>query len=309
MISYREKKERERLILSTLYVFGSTLIVFGILYLFNLLKFEDFHEYTGPVKITFGSPDVTEDVTPILKKQEIPREIEKPQPDKEILPEPEVVKEPEIVESVSNEIKKDTPVKKETKKPEVVKPAEVTPPAEPVPVIQNGRENGNSHETSFESSSSKIGRRAYFPISQFMPLPETVSIDIFSLIEGDVTGFGDSSYNRSFFKKYYSDRGSYYSLNGDVPLQNRPDLWAILDKAGYNLDDADYKKDRRLKPVIISFEINSNSGGVNSIKSAEIVSSSGDREIDEAVLYGFKQSTYSNSTDQSVKGRFKYSFN
>lgn len=304
MNSYREKKERERLIFSSMTVFGATVLIFSVAYLLDLLKFEDFNEYTGPVKITFGSPDASVETLPV--KRPIVETVED-----EVVPEQELAIEPlpevdnEVLESKSHEIKNNIPKIEEKEIVKRVKKVVEEPIKEPKPIVQKGRESGNSHETSFASSSSKVGRSAYFPISQFMPLPKSISMDIFALIDGDVTGFDDPDYNRDFFKKYYMDRGSFYSLNRRIPLQNRPDMWAILEEAGYDLDNAEYKSDRKLKTVIIAFEINNNANG---IERATIVNSSGDTEIDEAVLYGFKQSTYSNATEDSVKGRFKYSF-
>jgi len=304
---YREKKERERVLLSTLYVFGSTLLVFLFLFLFDLLKFEDFNEYTGPVKITFGSPLSEIDVVP--EKQPTPEKIEEQPVEEEKIPE-EILEEieSEVIESKSEEILNDKPKIEETKEVEPIKKVIKEPVKVSEPVVQKGRESGNSHETSFQSDSSKISRSGYFPIYQYMPLPKSITLDIYSFISGDVTGFGDKEYNRNFFNRYYQDRGSFFSLSIDVPMENRPDMWAILEAAGYKVESAEYKLDNSLRPVIIAFEINKNSNGMNAIKSAEIVSSSGVSEVDEAVLYGFKQSTYSNNTNESVKGRFKYSF-
>lgn len=307
MNSYREKKERERLLFSSLVVFGSIIVLFLLFFLIDFLKFEDFNEYTGPVKITFGSPDATLESLPV-KQPEIEDVPEESIPEEEVAPVVEPIVENEVVNSKSDIIKNDIPKIEETKVVEAVKKVVKKPVVEPTPIVQKGRESGNSHETSFESTSSKVGRSGYFPISQFMPLPKEITIDIFSLITGDVTGFDDPDYNRTFFKRYYIESGNLYSLNSSVPLQNRPDLWAILDEAGYNVNNAEYKTEYNLKTVIISFEINNTSNGVTNIKSAKIESSSGNTAVDEAVLYGFKQSTYSNSTDSSVKGRFKYSF-
>lgn len=306
MNSYRKKKERERILISSAAVLGFILFVILISLILNLFKFEDFNEYTGPVKITFGTPEGLDE---LLKTPEItkPQNVEpKPVPKPEVEPEPEITEirpdtVPEPVENKPEEPKVEEPVES------YKEPAEESIP-EPKPVVQKGVENGNSHETSFESSSSKIGRRAYFPIWQFMPLPGKISKTIYSQIHGDITRMDEENYNRNLFLMFYSESDDQYKLKDTVPLQSRPDLWAILEQAGYDMDNAEYKKGRNLKSVIISFEINSNSNGINAIKSAEIDSSSGYGEIDEAVLYGFRQSTYSNSTDDSVKGRFKYSF-
>lgn len=308
MNEYRIKKERERILKSSVLVLGTTTIIFLALWIIGLLEFEDFNNYSGPVKITFGVEDGAEDVVVPVKEivKEDQPEVD-PEPEVEPLPEevitPESTPEPEEApkEKIKEVPKPEEPVKETIKEPKEEKP--------PQPVIQKGVESGNSHETTFQSDSSKIGRRAYIPISLYMPLPKAVSRSLFSSITGDITGFGEEGYNRKAFLKFYRDNGSDYVLDETTPLDSRPEIWSILKEAGYNLDKAEYKTGRKLKSVIISFEIRGNTNGSNAIKSANLESSSGYEDIDEAVLYGFKKSTYSNSTDDDVKGRFRYSFN
>ncbi len=303
MNNYRIKKEKERLLLSTVYVLGSTALVFLLLFILGLFKFEDFNEYSGPVKITFGSPlsEITDNVVK-------PKEIVSQETVKE--PVPELPKSEETTTIPKNEsIKNTVPEKKEPlNKSSEIADNKVTS-EEPKQIVQSGRESGNSHETTFDSDSSKIGRRAYFPIAQFMPLPNILTDAVYNSVSGDITGFDDPDYNRNLIDKFYSKNLNNYVLVREIPLQDRPYLWAIIEKAGYDLNKAEYKLGTKLKDVIIAFEINGNSNGANAIKSAEVITSSGNKEIDEAVLYGFKQSTYSNSTDEIVKGRFKYTFN
>lgn len=322
MNSYRLKKERQRTLFSCAVVAGSILLLFLISLISGMFGFEDFNEYSGPVKITFGTPEGLDE---LLDSSELmdPEDMEEPI----VEPEPVAEPEPEVVESITEPVVEPEPTKPEPaieSKPEIVKPEPLPQPAEknvkevtkpvnkpapePKPVVQKGEENGNSHETTFESTSSKIGRRAYFPIYQFMPLPESLPESFFLKIVGDITGMGEENYNRTVFLRYYSVDSGVYSLNGSIPLQTRPEIWGILEEAGYDMDNPEYKTKYHLNYVIISFEINSNSNGINAIGSAQIESTSGYKEIDDAVLYGFKQSTYSNSTDSSVKGRFKYSF-
>lgn len=288
-------------------VLAATTLVVLISFIFNLFKFEDFTDYTGPVKVTFGSPDSIEEDT-LSTELPVEETITEPEPVvediepviDEVVPVEEVIPE-EITEPI------ETPIP-EPKPPVVEKPEPVKPVIPLKPVVQKGRESGNSHETSFESSSSKIGRRAYFPIYQFMPLPENISMDVYALINGDITGFDEKDYNKNFFERFYWKNGNEFEITDSVPYQNRPYLWGILESAGYDIEAADYKNKYNLKTIVIVFEIHGNATGSNAIKSAVVENSSGNDEIDEAVLYGFKQSTYSNSTSESVKGRFKYSF-
>lgn len=308
MNQYRLKKERERVLKSAVIVLSTSTLVFAILWIIGLLKFEDFNNYSGPVKITFGIEDGVEDLDVPVNK--LPVKKEEPEPEPEPI-EPVEEKDP-VVEKEPDPIPEEKiEPKKEPKKPEEVKkhePKEVKEPEPPKPRIQKGTESGNSHETTFESSSSDIGRSAYIPISLYMPLPKSISKDIFANIRGDVTGFDEEGYNRSYFLEFYRDNGEEFVLDYSIPYNDRPYIWTIIENAGYNLSNADYKKDKNLKPVIILFEIKGSSSGNSAIKSAVVDSSSGDNEIDEAVLYGFKRSTYSNATDDDVKGRFKYDF-
>lgn len=306
MNDYRIKKERERLLYSSIIVLLSTTIIFATLWLIGLLKFEDFNDYSGPVKITFGVTDGVEDLEVPVKKIP-PKETVIPENESvDVSEEIEVKKsEPEVVEKETRKIEEPVEVKKpDPKKVEEDKKK----PEEAVPRVQKGSESGNSHETTFESTSSNIGRRAYIPISLYMPLPKNISKDIFANISGDVTGFGEEGYNRNYFLKHYRDSGAEFRLDESIPYDDRPYIWTIIEEAGYDTDKAEYKISKKLKPVIISFVIKGNSKGNSAIKSAVIDSSSGDTDIDESVLYGFKKSTYSNSTDDDVKGRFKYSF-
>lgn len=318
MNSYRLKKERERTLFSCAVVSAAILLVFLISLIFNLLGFEDFNEYSGPVKITFGTP---EGLDKLLESSEITKPAEpvetEPEPEKvaepeAVKPEPVPVPEPDVKEPVETTEPVDTPEPvSDSTNSEVTESDSVSKPKpapEPQPIVQKGTENGNSHETTFDSTSSKIGRRAYFPISQFMPLPEVIISTVFNKISGDITGMDEVDYNRNLFLRYYSKSNGSYLLNDTVPFQARPDLWGILEQAGYDLSRAEYKTKYNLNYVILSFVINSNTNGVNAISSVEIESTSGYKEIDDAVLYGFKQSTYSNSTNDKVRGRFKYSF-
>ncbi|MGL1894539.1 MAG: hypothetical protein OCD02_23130 [Spirochaetaceae bacterium] len=306
MNSYRIKKERERVLFSSLVVFASVVFIALFSFIFDLFQFEDFTEYTGPVKITFGSPDGLDDI--IIPTNDINKDvvepIEEPPSDPKVEPEPIIEPIPDIVEPVPNE-------------PKIIEP-ELTTPKEstidtksdtrPEPIIQKGEENGNSHETSFDSESSSVRRSVYSPIWQFMPLPQSITEDLYALINGDVTGFDEEDYNRDLFNDFYTKSGDTFQLNSYVEFDDRPYLWAILKDSGYNMEEPEFKEKYTLKTIIITFEIGNSLNGQNIIKSSEVTTSSGVPKIDEAVLHGFNQSTYSNSTEKSVTGRFKYSF-
>jgi outer membrane biosynthesis protein TonB len=161
-----------------------------------------------------------------------------------------------------------------------------------------GIEMGNALSTTFGASQGDVGRNLYVPIYLFMPLPQSVDDAIFQRIGAKDT-----------FKKIYEQSGSSWTLKAQVPLAQRGDYWRVLEDAGYDPAKADYKAGRKLKPVSLEFAVASNTKGGNvELIDVRLVSSSGSSEIDEAVVYGFKQSAFFNKTGNAVSGKFVHSF-
>ena len=78
-----------------------------------------------------------------------------------------------------------------------------------------------------------------------------------------------------------------------------------LEQGGYDLSRAEYKQGRLLRPVVLSFSVVPSTGVLEEVF---LEKSCGYSELDEAVLYGFQASSYFNSTDRKIKGRFTYRF-
>jgi hypothetical protein len=89
-------------------------------------------------------------------------------------------------------------------------------------------------------------------------------------------------------------------------LTSRPQIWSLLAEGGLDLKDSKYKP-MGLKPLIITFMVDVGEKETT-LSNIQITRSSGNGEIDEAVIYGFQQAVFSNSANIPVKGRFTYRF-
>ena len=169
-------------------------------------------------------------------------------------------------------------------------------------------EKGSSSDTMLGGSQGTVGHNIYSPIYSSMPLPRVVPASIYNsipnLIQPPSTVIYSAEARKKAFATYYEVGASACRLKTEVPLDQREPLCQILEDAGYNIAEADYKKNRNLAPVVIVFTITSN----NQIKGADIYQSSGDPEIDRAALYGFKRAVFWNKTGETVPGRFTYRF-
>jgi len=169
-------------------------------------------------------------------------------------------------------------------------------------------EKGSASETTLGGAQGTVGQNLYVPIYYSFPLPKIVPASIYNAIP-DLTQSPNviiysAQARKKAFASYYEFDGSAYRLKMDVPLDQREPLWQILEDAGYNVADADYKKGRNLLPVVIVFTVTNN----NQIKGAEIYQSTGDADMDRAALNGFKRGMYWNKTGETVPGRFTYRF-
>jgi|GEM_PF-281611 len=161
-----------------------------------------------------------------------------------------------------------------------------------------GVEMGNALSTTFGASQGQVGRNLYVPIYLFMPLPDRVDDAVFQRIA-----------TKEAFRSIYQQSGSSWSLKSSVPLSQRGDYWRMLEDAGYDPAKADYKVGKKLKPVTLEFAVGPVMKGSNAdLVEVRLVSSSGSPEIDEAVVYGFKQSAFFNKTGNAISGKFVHSF-
>ena len=169
-------------------------------------------------------------------------------------------------------------------------------------------EKGSASDTYLGGAQGTVGQSIYVPIYFSLPLPRTIPAAIYNAIPDQKTDFNTiqfSAHERKMaVSQYYEYDGAVYRLKADVALEQREPLWMILEDAGYNPADADYRQGRALNPVVIGFTVTKD----RQLKGADILQSSGDPEIDRALLYGFKRGAFFNRTGETVPGRFIYRF-
>lgn len=169
-------------------------------------------------------------------------------------------------------------------------------------------EKGNTVETTLGGSSETVGQSLYVPIYLGMPLPSRVPAEIFNQIRDEKippnTVIYSAEARKRAFLNYYVKSGDEYVLKNPVPLDVREKLWEMLEDAGYNAELADYKAGRNLSPVVIGFSITKD----RQLRGVELLQSSGDPDIDAAVLYGFKRASFWNKSGDTIQGRFVYRF-
>lgn len=289
---------------------------------------ETFSMNSGPIQIRIGTPeglDETSRVLPALKAaSDTP-----PSPAVPASPPPPPTPEPKAQTTV-----------------QAPKPAPVAPAKTPVPVAPEvsmpptrlakdpgapdsgavgvpsgyvggtgstslkGSEAGNSFETNLGGGSS-IGRALFVPIYLYMPLPLVVPDSVYKAITASPDGFISRENRQLQFRSHYELAGDRWRQSkADVPYKDRPGLWAVLESGGFDLSLADYKRGNSLRPVILDFELNPYDQVTRSVslKSVEIRSGSGDRQVDDAVVYGFRQGSYSNGSGKVVRATFTYRF-
>ncbi len=312
---YVRRENRKR----TLTSWGSALLIYLILisgyWAWEHFVRKDISMSQGPVLIRLGEPegaDVPQPVPPRETPEETPPEPEETQPQTE--PEPEIapVEQPAVEPTLPAEkVTPDTPEPTPSEKPAV----KTAPPAPPEPI--RGSDKGNNYE--LNSEGGEIGRSLWVPIAQYMPLPRTIEKiitadggleSLLNSVQPDAFDLYTAEQNRTLLLKYYDKKaGGVLELSRPVPMMERPDLWAILERAGYDMRSPEYKTTRTLLPVTINFSvIPSGSTVANKLDNLELVRSSGYEDIDEAVLFAFEQSSYYSKTDEPIKGRFTYRF-
>lgn len=164
-------------------------------------------------------------------------------------------------------------------------------------------ERGSGIETAFGGAKGTVGHNLYVPVSDSMPVPESIPASIYD--KGAVKQSAETAAQRKRdFLTYYELKGDTYVLKKPVPLEKRGLIWPILDDGKYDMTKADYKQDKNLTPVIIGFTITKD----NQLKDVQILQSSGYPDLDRAVEYGFKRASFWNKTGETVPGKFTYYF-
>jgi outer membrane biosynthesis protein TonB len=164
-------------------------------------------------------------------------------------------------------------------------------------VTFRGSEMGSSLTTTFGASSGQVGRNIYVPIYMYMPLPAKIDDSIYRNVQAKET-----------FRSHYQASGSDWLLKSQIPMSQRGEFWTMLEAAGYDAAGADYKAGRNLKPVVLEFAVGPLAGKKVELVDVRLISSSGSSEVDEAVIYGFRQASFFNKTGNAVGGKFVYGF-
>jgi hypothetical protein len=301
-------RERKRTAISWAAAVGFYLALIAIAALIASFRIDDLADFSGPVVVRLGSPEGVD----------APRPVEQPAPTAEPVrtaqPEPPEPTPPQpALASAQKPAPTPVPVPAAATtpavQPAVSQPAIATPPA---PIVIKGSESGNSYDMTIDAGSGRAGRSLYVPINLFMPLPFDVTADVFAAIP-DLAGLpGTAEKRRQVFKTYYelNSGGRWQLKNNRQPRHDaRPELWTMLEDAGYDLRNAEYKAGKYLRPVEILFSVSpADSRGVPRLEDVLVESSSGYSDIDEAVLHGFRKAEFSNSGTISIKGRFTYRF-
>lgn len=186
--------------------------------------------------------------------------------------------------------------------PPVPVPTPKTPPV--TEKVIKGDEKGNPYELVLKPQGEKISQNVWTPVWLFMPLPSKLDAGLIGRVQKN--SLYTAQELKELLRQAYPDG---VTLQNDPGLAGRPAIWAILEQAGYPVADADYKRGKNLRPVIISFELGLPGPDANPrLLKVNLDQPSGNPAVDEAVLYAFQRSTFANGTGQTAQGKYTYSF-
>lgn len=335
-LTYVQKEQRRRTVLSYVIAFSLYVLLFAAGIVFDILRPEslDFSNKTlivniqGPVAndVGQGAPVEKKDLVVVEKPAPPPPPAPKQQTQPEVKP---TQPAPTVPSTTPTETTTPVPVTPAIQQPvepwvpgqrgpgsrvsssesSVLSPGEGQVPWGTGDAVQIKKsEKGNSYETTLGGSSGTVGQSLYVPIYLSMPLPATVPASLFNAIPNEIippnTLISSADARKRAFLNYYSKSGDEYRLANTVPLDVREKLWEMLEDAGYNVEKADYKAGKTLNPVVIGFSVTKD----KQLKGVELLQSSGDPDIDQSVLYGFKRASFWNKTGETIQGRFVYRF-
>jgi hypothetical protein len=205
-----------------------------------------------------------------------------------------------------------SPAPKATPNPAAPTPAPASPVKSDQPVVTEkvirGSEKGNASELILKPQGEKISQNAYWPVYLFMPLPAKLDAGLLARVGSSQLYSADE--RRALLLQFYTKAADGLTLSADPGLAVRPALWEILEGAGYDVANADYKKGKPLQPVVITFKLGVPKGPSDNpdLTDIHLDQSSGNGAVDEAVLYAFQKSTFANGTGQVAQGRYTYDF-
>jgi hypothetical protein len=274
---------------------------------FGIAELDD---YSGPVIVRLGSPEGIDAPKPV--ERPVPATPPaRPEPPEPVTAKPQQPPTPPPPKAAAKPTAKPVPVTPAATAAPATQPPVATP-TPPAPVVIKGSESGNSYDMTIDAGSGRAGRSLYIPINLFMPLPFELPANFVDSIP-DLAGLpGTAEQRKQIFKNFYvlNDKGRWQLKKNEQPKYDaRPELWTMLEDAGYDLRNAEYKIGKSLRPVVILFKISAaDSQGRPTLEEVHLEVSSKYGDIDEAVLYGFKKAEFSNSGAKSIMGRFTYRF-
>ena len=213
----------------------------------------------------------------------------------------------DLSKTTAEETRVSVPSRPAPSAPDPTKPAPTDKPAVTEKVIR-GSEKGNSSEVILKPQGEKISQNGWTPVYLYMPLPTKLDAGLLARIKGSELFTAEE--RRDLLLQVYARNDDALTLTSDPGLAVRPALWEILEGAGYDVVNAEYKQGGTLKAVVLSFQL-----GVPKATNAnpelldvKLEQSSGNGAVDEAVLFAFRKSTFANGTGQQAEGRYTYDF-
>ncbi len=219
---------------------------------------------------------------------------------------PDKIPSPNALPSKPVQTRPPTPVTPPPTAPSAVQPAASIPN-----IVLKGSEAGNSYDVSVMGSKDSVRRGGYEPINLFMPLPIFVPNEFYLKIPDYPKIPGTAAARKTEFETVYARQGNIWRMKIDSQPEFalRPRIWVILEDAGFDIENADYKNGKNLRPVTLRFKVapyTPNAGAP--LQEVRISSSSGYSDIDDAVLFGFQRAKFSNTGSIAIEGSFTYRF-
>lgn len=314
-------RQRRRALVSWSTALGAYALALIVSLLLSLLAVEDLSDYSGPVVVRLGSADgvdaakpapepMLSPVAPVEGPAERATEPAPPAP----APSPAPSPTPSAAQSSPASTAAPTAASAAKAPAAPATPAVPAPdpaPPEPPKVVLRGSESGNSYDMTLMAGAGIVGRGFYVPIWLFMPVPNELPASTYEAIPDRQGLPGTAAERKALFASAYEKKGDAWVLKRfrQPDYELRQALWIMLEEAGYDVKNAEYKAGKYLRPVVILFKVSAPGTGVEPmLEAVHIESSSGYSTIDTDVLYGFKKAQFYNSGASSINGRFTYRF-
>jgi len=306
-------RERKRAAVAWSSALGAYLLIFGAAAIMSIFAVQDLADYSGPVIVRLGSPEGVDAAKPV--PEPLPAPVA-PEPSvTPVTPEtPETPVAPQPV-TTPKPVPKPAPAKAAAKPSPPPTPAVPAPKAQPTPaqprVVLSGKESGNSYDMTIDAGAGDIGRSFYVPIWLFLPVPNEVPASVYEKIPDALGLTGTAEARRELFAKFYRQTdGKWLLKNWKQPdYENRKSIWVMLEEANFDINNPDFKQGNQFRPVVILFKVSApGADGKTKLEAVHLEVGSGNSDIDNDVLYGFKKAEFSNSGSSSISGRFTYRF-